>query len=232
MDKLTIPLGKWFGIPVHVHWTLTLLLIFQVLTGGLKHAGFIALIFLCVLLHEFGHSLMAMRLKFKVRQIMLYFCGGCAEIQVNSQQLYKREFYIAVAGPLVSLALAVISYAAYSIYPVGIFQTLAIVNLALLIFNLIPAWPMDGGRIFRCVLMMITKNWRKSNNIAMNVAMVCSAGLIALGFFTMNINLIFISIMIMMISYAEGKKTGAFSKGGRWGSKPSYGNGKAREIEW
>jgi Zn-dependent protease len=131
------------------------------------------MLFVSVVLHELGHSFVAQRFGIKVRSIRLFIFGGVAEIAAEPPSA-RIEFLIAVAGPAVSFALAAFLAALQpllaSVEPLGgMVKYLAYMNLALVVFNLIPAFPLDGGRVFRAVVWTVTKNMRQSTIIAGNV---------------------------------------------------------------
>ena len=120
------------------------------------------MLFVSVLLHELGHSVVALRYKIPVRSITLFLFGGVAQIGAEPPSAIA-EFFIAVAGPLVSLALAILFYAAQPLIGgmeplLGLAKYLAYINLALVLFNLIPGYPLDGGRVLRAIVWAITGN--------------------------------------------------------------------------
>jgi len=114
-------------------------------------------LFFCVLLHEFGHSLVAMRFGYEIESITLWLFGGVARF-TDIPEDWKQELLIAVAGPIVSVALGVASYGAFlavpdGLAPVGfVLAYLALTNVALAVFNMLPGFPMDGGRVLRALL--------------------------------------------------------------------------------
>jgi Zn-dependent protease len=115
----------------------------------------------------------ALRYKIPVRSITLFLFGGVAQIGAEPPSAIA-EFFIAVAGPLVSLALAIFFYAAQPLVAgveplLGLVKYLAYINLALVLFNLIPGYPLDGGRVLRAVVWAITGNMSQSTLIAANV---------------------------------------------------------------
>jgi Zn-dependent protease len=131
------------------------------------------MLFVSVLLHELGHSMVALRYKIPVRSITLFIFGGVAQIGAEPPSA-GAEFFIAIAGPLVSLAVAIFFYAVQplvaGIEPLwGVAKYLAYINLALMLFNLIPGYPLDGGRVFRAIVWAVTKNMRRATLIAANV---------------------------------------------------------------
>ena len=131
------------------------------------------MLFVSVLLHELGHSVVALRYKIPVRSITLFLFGGIAQIGAEPPSAIA-EFFIAIAGPLVSLALAVLFYAIQPFFAgieplLGLAKYLAYINFALVLFNLIPGYPLDGGRVFRAIVWAITGDMGRSTLIAANV---------------------------------------------------------------
>jgi Zn-dependent protease len=123
-------------------------------------------------LHELGHAFVALRFDVPVRSITLFIFGGVAQMGAESPSA-KAEFQIAVAGPIVSLLLAlvftVLQPTFATVEPLaGLVTYLAYLNFALVVFNLIPGFPLDGGRIFRAFLWSVTKDMRRSTIIAAN----------------------------------------------------------------
>jgi Zn-dependent protease/CBS domain-containing protein len=128
------------------------------------------MLFVSVVLHELGHSIVAIKYKIKVKQINLFLFGGISEIAGEPPKA-SAEFWIAIAGPIVSFLLAVIFYGLQIItvnlpFLFGVFKYLAFINLVLAIFNLIPGFPLDGGRIFRAIVWGFTHNLHKATYIA------------------------------------------------------------------
>jgi len=170
-------LGRAFGIDVKVHWTFLLLLLFFAgygyaqsgnLFGALLAAGFVVVLFVFVVLHEYGHSLVAQRLGIEVRDITLLPIGGLARMSAIPEKP-SDEVKVAIAGPLVNVVLAAILYgiAYLGLGSAGlrlpdltvsgaslgsVLSYLAFINVILAGFNFIPAFPMDGGRVLRGLL--------------------------------------------------------------------------------
>lgn len=143
------------------------------------------LFFSSVLLHELGHSLVAIRYKYPVNSITLYIFGGIAEIASEVKSAIE-EFVIAFAGPLTSFLLAGIFYLiaflfrnVMSIFAIA--NYLALINVTLAVFNLIPGFPLDGGRVFRSIVWAITKNLRKATEIAGALSRVIAIAFILFG---------------------------------------------------
>jgi Zn-dependent protease/CBS domain-containing protein len=190
MFRNQVPLGRIFGIPIGLDYSW--FLIFALLTWlmaaryypsefkdwspGLYWAVGAAtaiMLFVSVLLHELGHSVVAIRYGVPVRGITLFIFGGVAQIGAEPPSP-TAEFLIAVAGPLVSVALgilfSILRNVAYASEPLrGLFQYLAYINFALVVFNLIPGYPLDGGRVLRAIVWGITKNLRRATVIAAHV---------------------------------------------------------------
>jgi len=185
-----VPLGRVLGIPVGLDYSW--FLIFALLTWSLATGYFPAefkswpalwywvtgaltalLLFGSVLLHELGHSVVALRFKVPVRSITLFIFGGVAQIGGEPPSA-KAEFLIAIAGPIVSLLLAVffsiVKPLVAGLEPVwGLAKYLAYINFALVLFNLIPGFPLDGGRVFRAIVWSITRNFQKATVVAASV---------------------------------------------------------------
>jgi Zn-dependent protease len=190
MTRHTIPLGKILGIPIGLDYSW--FLIFALLTWMLATSYYptefrnwppllywltgattAIMLFVSVLLHELGHSVIALRYKIPVRSITLFIFGGVARIGTEPPSAIS-EFFIAIAGPIVSLALAVlfsvVKPAVAAVEPLwGLAKYLAYINFALVLFNLIPGYPLDGGRVFRAIVWAATKNLRRATLTAANV---------------------------------------------------------------
>lgn len=144
------------------------------------------LFFASVIVHEFGHALTAERFGIRTRRITLLPIGGLAEIERDPQKP-AHEFAIAIAGPLTSLLLGGIFLGLYYFFhPInvplgGITAYLGWVNIALALFNLIPGFPMDGGRVLRAIVWGITKSYSRATRIAAGVGSLVAYGFIFLG---------------------------------------------------
>ncbi len=181
--QTSIQVGKFFGIPIRLHFTFLFIFFAIIITfatwqptesriplglGGLElsplmrySVSFIAaiLFFFTLLLHELAHSIVAMRFGTKIHSITLFFFGGLAMME-DIPRSPAKEWRIAIAGPLMSLALGGLLLLVYltlrtlSMYrPIAILVlTIGVFNLVLAAFNLLPAFPMDGGRILRAIL--------------------------------------------------------------------------------
>ncbi len=166
---------RFKGIGVHVHWTFLLLLGYVVVTGVAGGAGAmevalrlaeVGLVFVCVVLHEYGHALTALHYGVRTRDITLLPIGGVGSLERMPEEPVK-ELMITLAGPLVNLGIVVVvATLQWTVWgdvvfegpgtdmqPVpGLLAFLLTANLGLFLFNLLPAFPMDGGRILRALL--------------------------------------------------------------------------------
>ena len=142
-----------------------------------------------VLLHELGHSVVALRYKIPVRSITLFIFGGVAQIGAEPPSAIA-EFWIAIAGPITSFALAVIfgllQPLVGALAPLlAIARYLAYINGALALFNLIPGFPLDGGRVFRAIVWGTTHSLHKATLIAANLGRFIAYVFIILGVWQM-----------------------------------------------
>ena len=190
MSRQTISLGRVLGIPIGVDpsWFLVFVLVtwtlavnyyptefsnWSVVQYGLMGAATAVLLFASVVLHELGHSAVALRYKVPVRSITLYIFGGVSAIGAEPPSA-GAEFWIAIAGPAVSAALAALFAALqFVVAPVApllaLAKYMAYINASLALFNLIPGFPLDGGRVFRAIVWGATHDLRKATLIAANV---------------------------------------------------------------
>ncbi|MBN2010905.1 site-2 protease family protein [candidate division KSB1 bacterium] len=193
MIRQNIPLGRVMGIPIGLDysWFLIFALITWSLAGSYYPTEFknwplllywfmglvtAIMLFASVLLHELGHSAIALRYEIPVKSITLFIFGGVAHIGAEPPSA-KAEFHVAIAGPLVSLALAIFFYLLQPVVAgveplLGLFKYLTYINFALVAFNLIPGYPLDGGRVFRAIVWGVTKNMRRATLIAANVGRI------------------------------------------------------------
>ncbi|MEK6599230.1 MAG: site-2 protease family protein [Deltaproteobacteria bacterium] len=148
------------------------------------------LLFACVLIHELSHSYTSNKLGLDIKEITLFIFGGVARLTKEPDDPVT-ELKVAVAGPAASIALAAIFWVlmqianTFSIYPVlsAIFEYLAMINMVLVIFNMIPGFPLDGGRVLRSLWWKKTGDLQKATQIASRVGKGFAALLIGFGFF-------------------------------------------------
>lgn len=154
--------------------------------------GFIGMLglFVCVVLHELGHSLVAKHYKLPVEQITLFVFGGVSEIK-KEPPTPKIEFLMAIAGPAVSVALGVLFYVLFHFGKIGgwylpavaILGYLGLINIILAVFNLIPAFPLDGGRVLRSILWAIKKDSAWATRVSTRIGSGFGILMILLGIF-------------------------------------------------
>ena len=217
------------GIDIKVHWTFLIILGWfffsyyretNLLESGLYGVGFVLAVFACVVAHEYGHALTARRYGIRTRDITLLPIGGLAALE-RIPENPREELVVAIMGPAVNLLLAIILYVYlaatgqlvnllnYSeevsrLDPMFFAENLLAVNIALVLFNLIPAFPMDGGRILRALLSM---RWdrAKATRFAAGVGRTLAVGLVFLGFFG-NFWLVFIGLFVYLGATSENKQ--------------------------
>jgi Zn-dependent protease len=183
----TIPIGRLLGIPIDLDysWFLIAALVTWVLAvsyypmefkGGtgveywLMGAVTAVLFFASIVVHELAHSWVALRYRIPVHRITLFIFGGVSQIAAEPPNA-TSEFLIAIVGPITSLALAAVFYALepllVNVTPaLAVAKYLALINAVLGVFNLIPGFPLDGGRVFRAVVWSVNKNFRRATLIA------------------------------------------------------------------
>lgn len=202
--KWSYHLCRVFGINVKLHVTFLILLAFILLAEGLASAVFLAIIFAFVVFHELGHSLVAIGHGLRVRSITLLPIGGVASIEDMPEEPWT-EIKIALAGPAVNLAFAAILYPMALLYPSGLLRGMLTVNLLLAMFNLLPGFPMDGGRVLRAALAL-RKGMTEGTRIAARVGRWTALGIGLLGVLTGRTGLVLIAIFI----YFAGKQEELF----------------------
>jgi Zn-dependent protease len=225
--KWSLKIAKIAGINVFLHWTFIVLLL-GVLAAGIRNVGstenslngfwFILLLFLFVLLHELGHALMGKRFGVKTNHITLLPIGGVAAMEHIPEKPWQ-EMLIALAGPAVNFVLAFLILIILALSgpvpaisdwwsPVSndnMLYSLFTTNIMLFSFNLIPAFPMDGGRVLRALLSMKFGRY-KATNIAVRIGQLLAIGLVLYGLLPTfgNIWMVFIGIFIYLGAGAEG----------------------------
>lgn len=220
----SFPLMRIFGSEVRIHITFFLLLLWIGVAhynqGGQQAAIvgvlFILALFACVVAHEFGHALAARRYGINTPDITLLPIGGLARLE-RMPEKPSEEIVVAIAGPLVNVVIAAVLIVVFGAEPgmaalqniddpaAGFLSRLAMVNIFLVVFNMIPAFPMDGGRVFRAILAT-RYNRARATRIA---ARVGQGFAFLLGFLGLlgNPLLIFIAIFVYIAATAEAQAT-------------------------
>src|SRR5512143_3609610 len=214
----SLRLGKWFGIEVNLHVTFLLLIGFLALTGfaATRNAsavagniGFLLALFLCVLLHEFGHALAARRYGIQTKDITLLPIGGLARLERMPTDP-KQELVVALAGPVVNVMIALALLPIIAVSDVAFFERLLSTNLFLVAFNLIPAFPMDGGRVLRAGLAL-KMDYARATRTAAAIGQGFAVLFGLVGLFT-NPFLILIAVFIWFGAAGEAHLTQTKSK--------------------
>jgi Zn-dependent protease/CBS domain-containing protein len=221
-------IGRLSGIDVKVHWTFFLLLAFFAfigyrasgsLLGALAPTVTIVALFLCVLLHEFGHSLVAQRLGIEIHSITLLPIGGVSNMETLPEKP-ADEVKITIAGPLVNVVLALIFFGvalllgAGPLMPSDLFTSIGSVgkfffylgylNVVLAVFNLLPAFPMDGGRILRGLLASRLGALR-ATEISSIVGQVFAVAFFLIGLLSGNLLLALVAVFIFFGASGESQ---------------------------
>jgi Zn-dependent protease len=213
-------LGRMFGFPVEINLSFLLLLgVVLLWYGGLGGLVIVLLAFGSVLLHELGHALVARRLGVQVSGIELSFFGGAAKM-MDMPRRADHEIAIAAAGPAVSLMLAGAGLGLGVALHSPLVLTIGGINLVLAAFNLIPALPMDGGRILRALLAR-KMDFVRATDVAVTVSRVAAVAFVifglSYGWFQLVILAPFLWMMgtrERMIARATTDRYAGFSRGG------------------
>jgi len=215
-------IGRVLGIDVYLHFTFLLLLAFfgysfyerGGLSGALWGLAFLAALFGIIVLHELGHALAARRYGIPTRDITLLPIGGVARLERMPDDP-KQELVVALAGPLVNVVIAaglwlglVLSQTLTMDYrhllstEGFLLNQLLVINIVLVVFNLIPAFPMDGGRVLRALLAM-RMEYTRATQIAATIGQAFAVLFGLLGLFTGHFMLLFIALFVWLGADAE-----------------------------
>jgi Zn-dependent protease len=219
----TITLGHFFGIPLKLHWTFALLIAYVIyivyIHDSYLFLAYIFFMFLCVVLHEYGHALMARHYSIKTKDIILSPIGGVARL-AQLPDKPKQELAIAFAGPLVNLILSIL----LGVYLIAVENNVSllyfdffasngwtdyirlafITNVALFALNLIPAFPMDGGRVLRA-LLAIRMGKSKATMWASRIGRVLAVGFVLIGIYDKQYMFAIIGVIIFIMAGAESR---------------------------
>tara|TARA_B100001105_G_scaffold245154_1_gene227523 strand:+ start:42 stop:968 length:927 start_codon:yes stop_codon:yes gene_type:complete len=251
------PLFNAFGIPVRAHWSFWFLIFFVAWQlqepGGIFPAAFgTSLLFMvcfmgCLLLHELGHCLVARRFGIQTREIKMTYIGGMAMFE-RSPREPRQELLVTAAGPLVNFLIAGLLFGGHCLeaglspgaWERGFFFWLMFFNLFLGLFNLVPGFPMDGGRILRS-LLALKLPYLRATHIAVRVGQLVAVGFILWAFTPpFSLGLVLIGIFVLFLAQAElmrvraeealkqGSATLSRLFGGLFGGQaPGGGNGRS-----
>lgn len=205
-------IGQPFGIPFRLHWSFWLLV--AVIVGFVAQSGAPALgwigasllgvvvaflLVASVALHEYGHALAARRFGIRTHHITLYPFGGIAAIESIPEDP-DTETVIALAGPAVNLALAALGglvafYGESFLLVGGVAKAFAAANLSMGLFNLLPAFPMDGGRVLRSMLAR-WMGWHRASKVAVKVGRIFAWGFLAYGLVRQQVGMLAMGVFL------------------------------------
>ena len=225
----SIKLGRIFGIDIKVHLTFLLILVWGALNyggsaGPLYGVVVTLALFTLVLLHELGHSLAAIGYGIPVKDITLLPIGGVARLE-RMPEKPLHELVVALAGPAVNVILAMVLLPIVAVLAVmqgvplsvgmlmqpgllGLLVFLLTANVSLAVFNMIPAFPLDGGRVLRAILGFFV-DYQQATQAAVTVGRILAIGLGLLAVFTGQISLALIAMFIFFVGGQEGQAVAA-----------------------
>lgn len=218
-------IGTYFGTELRIHATFLLLLLWVGVSAYVSEGEvasalnvlFVLALFFCVVLHEFGHALMARRFGFRTRDITLLPIGGVARLEKLPDDP-GQEILVALAGPAVNVVIwAVLVFVLgseahlkgleeFDLSGMGFLSQLATVNLILVLFNLIPAFPMDGGRVFRAALTFWLGRPR-ATAVAAGAGQIIAMLFALFGLMSGNLILLLVAFFIFAAATAENADT-------------------------
>jgi Zn-dependent protease len=172
------------GIPTKVHWSFVVFFVFLAFVLDWLSFMIIMIAFVSIIPHEYGHALAARYYGIKTHSIVMLPIGGMAFIE-EMPRTPRKELVITAAGPLVTLAIALLGLPFLLLFPNYFFVALVVSNLFLFVINCMPALPMDGGRILRALLHH-KYSYKKSTFIATRISQVLCIVLIGLAIITMS----------------------------------------------
>lgn len=200
------------GIPVRLHWSFLALFAafagWALLTGGLVGLASTVLVgvalFVSVVLHELGHALAARAYGIGTDNITLYPFGGIASI-TGQPKTAREELVIAVAGPAVNAALFGVFAVLWAVFGGKILLTIAAINLSMGVFNMIPAFPMDGGRVLRAALST-RLGWFRASDLAMRIGKGFAWAFIAAGVVWFSPSLLLVGGFLLVAIASERRR--------------------------
>ena len=208
LNKIFTPfrIANVWNIPIYLHWSWWMSAVLLLAVSPSAALLFITLGFI-VFLHELGHCWAIHRSNLQVKDIMLYLIGGVARYSGNLD--FKKEIFVTICGPLVNVALLpILSFISYltSGSDLGYFvERVSYINLIILIFNLIPAFPLDGGRILRAFLWS-KYGLEKGTRFALVVANIFSLIMAVVGIVIGNFSLLLIALFLYYTNQQENYK--------------------------
>ena len=227
--KWSWKIGEYAGIGVYIHATFLLIIGYFALThwkaggGGAALSGvlFILALFVCIVLHEFGHALTARRYGIATRDITLLPIGGVARLERMPEAPWQ-ELWVALAGPAVNIVISLtlttwlvvtgqwgtLNQVAFDQLTFGSFlPVLMVVNLILAGFNMLPAFPMDGGRVLRALLAM-RMDYLRATQVASRLGQGMAVLFGFIGLYSWNPFLLFVALFVWMGAHQEASLVG------------------------
>ena len=213
----TISFLNLFGTPIRLHFTFLLLFIFLVFIGiGEKQSGpqtaiYVTAIFGSVMLHEIAHAIMARRFGIRTLEIVMFPIGGLSRLERVPSA--SQEFWVALAGPVLNLAIGVGLLAWQgNFFPLdtlreptdaNLLERIAVGNLVIGAFNLLPAYPMDGGRILRSIVSLFRPE-EVATQLAASTGKMLAVGMVLSGLLSSNFVLVFTALFVYLGAMQEG----------------------------
>jgi len=193
-------LFSYLGTEVRAHWSLAIP--FIICAASPTNLLILSLCFLVVVLHEYGHIIAGKRFGIKCERVYLSVIGGAA-IMDKEPETPLAQFVVASCGPLVNVALVLAAIPFVGIVPNYLMAPFMLVNIFLLAFNVIPAYPMDGGRVLHALVWKLTNRW-----FATKFCVALSVGLatfgILYGFHTSNYQLVLVAAFVGVAALMSG----------------------------
>jgi len=192
--KQSFKLFNFVGSPVELsYWFFLLFLILPVPT--------VIAVFISILIHELSHAYVADRLGWMVSGIKIDLFTGSAAVDTNIHE--RDSIPVVAAGPLSNLALAIVSIFIGVFFPYNFLVTMVVVNILLFLFNILPIYPMDGGRILRDTLYLKLKNRRKSVRISAVVSLITTTLVLIYAISTFSVILIIFCLLFVYMALKD-----------------------------
>lgn len=192
--------------PIHIHPLLLVFMIISFLTGTFVEMFIILMI---VLLHELGHYMAASYFNWRIKQVMLWVFGGVMDTDEQGSRPVKEEFLVTIAGPIQHLIIYVLMFLAsfFSLLPSSIIDTILFYNTTILVFNLLPIWPLDGGKLLFFLLSQRYSFQRAYHTALVFSIIICLVIIvIQLLFFPFTLSALLIMMFLLLENRADWKK--------------------------
>ncbi len=230
MKEGTLTLGTFFGIPLKLHWSFALLLLYVFYNvyseNNFLFLWYVLFLFFCVVLHEYGHALMAKKYEIKTKDIILSPIGGVARLEALPEKP-TQELAIAIAGPLVNFILALViagiiffgrNSAVFFPEDLVVSNTIDeylrlgfVTNVVLFLFNLVPAFPMDGGRVLRA-LLAIKLGRSRATTVASIIGRIIAICFIVYGLYHEDYLFALLGVFVFSMAGAESRDVNTTEK--------------------